>query len=139
MAKKLFTEKSVKEIEDKMAKRISKRTVEIARAIHWSLISKPPQGTPVKTGWARSNWMISRNRRFVGLIGSKENVDDTRMMASRKAILNYDIRKARSIFISNNVPYIYKLNYTDGYLFIEKAKQRALNKFGAYKEKVRLL
>lgn len=130
---------NVHKISAKIAKQISKRAVDIALTMHSSLIAPASEGgTPVKTGWLRSNWIINRNRNYVGTVGSKQAVDNSVMEASRQRIKTYDIRKARSIFISNNVFYRDIVNYTYGYFFIEKAKQRAKAKFGEFTEKVRL-
>lgn len=58
--------------------------------------------TPVDTGRARSNWLPSLNIPDVRIVepGQKPNI--------RNAILQYNI--ADNILITNNLPYIQKLN-----------------------------
>lgn len=69
--------------------------------------------TPVDTGWARANWVpkIGNPRtRTAGTRVAAENgqIDRSPQANGQLAILGYKL--GPSIFISNNVPYIKKLN-----------------------------
>ncbi len=75
------------------------------------LISEPPMGTPVDTGWATNNWWFSE--------GQPANSPDTPSgdVATSKARIDQDTETITSItvngqplHITNNVPYIGILN-----------------------------
>lgn len=65
--------------------------------------------TPIKTGWARSNWVPQIGSSRDETTGSQESVDySAQETAVADVILNYIL--PAPIYISNNVPYINKLN-----------------------------
>ncbi len=70
--------------------------------------------TPVDTGWARANWVPSigsRNNTPASAEARVENVPAQRatQQSSIAGLTNYRIESG-SVFISNNVPYIVRLN-----------------------------
>jgi hypothetical protein len=72
------------------------------------------QATPVDTGWARANWVPQIGTPYTGggprpevpPVGSANAARQTAL----STVLNYKLTGARPVFISNNVPYIVKLN-----------------------------
>ena len=71
------------------------------------------EDTPVDTGWARANWVPnigSPRTKTAGTRTSAEdgNVDTAPQLNGQIAALNYKLGPA--IYVSNNVPYIKKLN-----------------------------
>jgi hypothetical protein len=76
----------------------------LALNIHGELVDK----TPVDTGWARSNWIPQVGRPFEKTVGDPENLSD-RAEAGVAEVSNWKISDG-PIHITNNVPYIRKLN-----------------------------
>lgn len=77
-----------------------------AFALYSSIVKK----TPVDTGRARGNWNISINTPDLSI---DENIDKNKVPAKIKKN-QQELEKAKkdeSIFISNNLPYIEKLEY----------------------------
>lgn len=80
-----------------------------AIAIVERLTSDPPIGTPVDTGHARSNWIATTGAPFSGVAGSKQAVTTAPQDAALATLILYDLDDG-PIYITNNVPYIRKLN-----------------------------
>ena len=67
--------------------------------------------TPVDTGHAASNWILSLGSPFAGVVGSRENVDWSVQQAGIQKIRGYDIgRHGPRIFLRNNVFYMQYLD-----------------------------
>ena len=64
-------------------------------------------GTPVDTGWARANWLVNVGTPFLAAIGSPDAVPPTGTGVGSIAAYKLGMGK---VFISNNVPYITRLN-----------------------------
>jgi hypothetical protein len=84
------------------AERVIKR---LGFEIQGELIRK----TPVDTGWARANWVVSIGTPHTGVVGSREAVSQAGQIAGQGRLLVYRLNQGQ-IWISNNVPYIGKLN-----------------------------
>jgi hypothetical protein len=69
------------------------------------------EATPVRTGWARANWIPSVGKPAEGPVGTPETVDvaEQERVAGIRALRNFRV-KLGSIFISNHVPYIVYLD-----------------------------
>ena len=88
-------------------------------------------GTPVDTGWARANWVPSVGRRARSPEGAERNVPAAaaKQAAGQAQVAGYKLERGR-VFISNNVPYILRLN--DGYSkqaprgFVQNAVRKAV-------------
>lgn len=101
-------------------------------------LSRAPSegGTPVDTGWARANWLASVTQPITEPAGDPENVSaaESEKEAGLGKVLAYRL-SAGSVFISNNVPYITRLN--DGYSqqapagFVQRAIQEAVTNIRA--------
>jgi hypothetical protein len=73
-----------------------------------NLVAAPPDGgTPVDTGWARSNWLINLTVPVTQPVGSKQSVQP--LQPNSGGILGYRLTHG-PVYISNNVPYISLLN-----------------------------
>ncbi len=76
-----------------------------------NLVKAPSEGgTPVDTGWARSNWLVNLAVPPAGTLGSRDAVQTH--PSPLAAMLSYKLRFGQ-VYMSNNVPYITRLN--DGY------------------------
>lgn len=87
---------------EKTAERVIKR---VGFAIQGELI----RATPVDTGWARANWLVSIGRPPEGPVGSREAVNAGAQAAGQGRLLVYNVSQG-DVWIGNNVPYIQKLN-----------------------------
>lgn len=77
------------------------------------LVKAPPLGgTPVDTGWARNNWAIQVGSPRTDPIGSRERASEARGVQeqSKASIFGYQVESQTQVFITNNVPYITRLN-----------------------------
>lgn len=72
-------------------------------------------GTPVDTGWARANWVPRVGSPPQGTVGTREQAENGVVNAGAAEIelariaTTYSFRRGR-IYITNNVPYIVRLN-----------------------------
>lgn len=71
-------------------------------------------GTPVDTGWARANWLVSVGQPINEPAGTREEAkagtgDLAQSAAGEGAVAFYKLSMGK-VFISNNVHYIEKLN-----------------------------
>ncbi len=89
-------------------------------------------GTPVDTGHARANWVPSVSTPFTAIVdGSSSAAHD----AGLAEVLAYKLASGATLYLSNNVPYIRRLN--NGWseqapaLFVEACIARALAKVKA--------
>lgn len=67
------------------------------------------ENTPVDTGHAVSNWILSKNKPFPDVVGSKTAVNHRKSLDSLSEIQNYKVKDG-SIFLTNNVNYVPILN-----------------------------
>jgi hypothetical protein len=67
--------------------------------------------TPIDTSWARANWLTSIGRPVAAPVGSPESVGTARgaQSAGEARLLVYNVNQG-DVWITNNVPYIKKLN-----------------------------
>lgn len=111
---------------DLLLKRLETNIKGVALDIHANLV----EDTPVDTGWARSNWVAQLRDFFKGVVGSPKSIDPATGISSAKKIAGWKSGQG-PIFISNNVPYIGRLNNGSSDQapagFVEKAIQRAVN------------
>lgn len=67
-------------------------------------------GTPVDTGWARANWVPQIGRPLDWTAGTRDNVTTAPQLAGAIDVAtSYKLDKG-PVHITNNVPYILKLN-----------------------------
>ena len=99
---------NLQDILESVDKAVNSKIISAAVKIYNTLRSSPPAGTPIDTGWASSNWVASIDKPEMGLFGSKKNV--LRQNPSIGVIYGFDINRHNSIYITNNVPYMNRLN-----------------------------
>lgn len=81
-----------------------------------NLVSAPDQGygTPVDTGWARANWVPQIGSPRTETVGTREQAEAGNVSQSNQQIglatIAASYRFGPRIYISNNVPYIVRLN-----------------------------
>lgn len=72
------------------------------------LISDPPIGTPIDTGWASNNWWYSDDGPATG-VASDVNAAKQRQDQDTQSIATFKLN-GQTVHITNNVPYIGRLN-----------------------------
>lgn len=86
---------------------IKKLTLDIVA----NLVKAPSQGgTPVDTGWARANWVPQIGSPAGGLSGTRDAVSPGAQTAGVATVATSYRLSGGAVHISNNVPYIVKLN-----------------------------
>ena len=65
--------------------------------------------TPVLTGWAASNWIPQVGTPFVRVVGLPTDLDQNTQAAGEASVLSWKFNQG-SLYITNNVSYIKKLN-----------------------------
>ena len=76
--------------------------------VHKRLIAPPGEGgTPVQTGYARSNWLVNIGGPAAGTVGSRASVRG--VSSPVVALAGYTLRHG-NVYITNNVSYIVGLN-----------------------------
>lgn len=124
----------MRERADKLPERVSRIAATVADEIMQVLEAPPPEGTPVDTSKALSNWQVGLGTAVddqIGPIvpgekGSTQGASSAAALAIAAAVLA--VKKAgETIYISNALPYIRRLN-DEGYSkqsdhFVERAVQ----------------
>lgn len=108
----------IEKIEKDLPIRSNAVTVECALKVVDQLVSSPPQGTPVDTSKAESNWQVGVGRRpgayvpahILGHKGSTQGASAAIVIADATAALA-GRKSGQVIYISNVAPYIRKLAY----------------------------
>lgn len=93
----------------KMKKRMRKMITNRSRRLVLLAQDNLIQDTPKDTTWAASNWVIATGSPHTHVSGSKQNPSFGEAMASRSNIRGWDPFKGNA-YLSNNVPYINKLD-----------------------------
>lgn len=86
--------------------------------------------TPVDTGWARANWVPSIGLPVTYPEGSKAGVTRASQQQGLARVVGYRIDQG-AVYISNNVPYIQRLNEGSSRqapaMFVEAAIEQGVN------------
>ncbi len=127
---------------------VQKERDALALEIVHQLSRQPPIGTPVATGWARAGWLPSLGQSATGdaLVGKASAADASRAAARQQAAIASLLsqgagRPTDSVFVSNDRPYIRKLN--DGHSkqtaagFFERCVEEAVKVRGTAQFSVR--
>lgn len=85
-----------------------RETIRYILTLRNQLISDPPIGTPIDTGWATNNWWYSESGPATGF-ASDVNAAKQRQDADTQSIANFKLN-GQTVHITNNVPYIGRLN-----------------------------
>ena len=84
-------------------------TEDLIKKIALDVTANLIETTPIDTGWARSNWVPQIGAPFLDPVGSPAAIDPSQQEQGQAAILGYEI-EVGAVFITNNVPYIVRLN-----------------------------
>ena len=127
-------QKQIDDVKDLIRESVKEDVIALALNIHGRLVDNPPEGTPVDTGWASANWWIS-----VGTVpsdndgsGGDVSAQQAKQSTGLVDILTYEPSKG-VIYITNNVPYINRLN--NGWSqqspagFVDRAVQIEITRF----------
>lgn len=79
--------------------------IRLAVNAHAELVER----TPRDTGWAKANWIPSLTVPAVGIAGDPKGISAAESEAGLAAILAFKLEDG-AIFVSNNVPYIQRLD-----------------------------
>lgn len=83
----------------------------VAFDIQANLVRAASQGgTPVDTGWARANWLVNVGTPFLAPLGEYVAGKKTTVPAGTGLANIATYKLGPKVFISNNVPYITRLN-----------------------------
>ena len=93
--------------------------IDVTLRIHATLVSNPPSGTPIDFGWASANWFIGTGqppRSNTGNLPDKTGAAVAGREAEQGAtvaqfVSSYDYTNGQVVYLTNNVPYINRLNY----------------------------
>lgn len=112
----------------------NERIQDVTLRIHATLVSNPPKGTPIDLGWASANWWISVGAPATGNSGTAAQGSVTARESEQQEgiaeLMSYDYTSGQTIYVSNHVAYIRRLNY--GWSaqspagFVEAASQEAV-------------
>ena len=115
-------------------KLVERKAIGLVLDIHGNLV----EDTPVDTGWAENNWLPSVAAPIDSTAGTRESVDTAQQNAGVGEILRWRFEQGNA-FLSNNVPYISRLNAGSSAqaprMFVEAAIQKGVAKFGKAKLK----
>jgi hypothetical protein len=89
-----------------LEKTTTKRVISLALNIHGGLV----EDTPVDTGWAKSNWLPSIKKPKRELVGAPNNINQIAVITGIAEVTGWNIVDEQPIYISNNVPYMRRLN-----------------------------
>lgn len=84
---------------------VAKTCIRLAVNAHAELVER----TPRDTGWAKANWIPSLTAPAVGVAGDPKGISTAESEAGLAAILAFKLEDG-AIFVSNNVPYIQRLD-----------------------------
>ena len=89
---------------------VEKLMISLSLQVLANLTASPARGgTPVDTGWARANWVPSITTPAKGTVGSRDAVSRSGQSTGKASLISYRLTSG-PIHITNNVPYIGRLN-----------------------------
>jgi hypothetical protein len=111
--------KRMKQIKKDLPDRVNNLAVEVAERVVGNLVASPPEGTPVDTSQAMSNWVVGvgapkvifRRAYSEGEAGSTASISRANVMVAALAALQGRKKPGTPIYISNGAPYIRRLAY----------------------------
>lgn len=124
----------------RLAEKLSRTSVVLAQMLVDELVSVTPEGTPVDTSKALSNWQITLDSPNASEIdahfpGSKKSTYTQSAEATRQAakVVLKSKKAGQKLYVSNAAPYIHDLNYNG------TSKQSPMFFVNEAVEKVRLM
>lgn len=89
--------------------RTKKNTNKAIRKIALDLSARIIQATPVDTGRARANWMLGIGTPDLSTSSDEDKSGHTTTASVMSGLENYNYESGHSIFITNSLPYIARL------------------------------
>lgn len=129
--------KELEKQEQRIFDEVNKIIAEVAQIAFDAVRSKPPEGTPIDTRWARAGWRISLDSPANGPnteMGSVPQSESEAISSLEEFLRTKDFSKISWIYINNRVPYIDILNSGSSTStqspenFVEKGIKKALKK-----------
>lgn len=122
-------DKAITGIEKAIDNIIEDTVHEVGKGVLGALVSPPPEGTPVDTGLAKSNWVGSKGSPVTSITGSRTKVSFSAQRAGLRELTSWKIAD-RNSWITNNLSYIKKLNAGHSRQtppgFVERAVQKGV-------------
>ena len=85
---------------------------EAVRTSMYGLCENVVKATPVKTGQARGNWLVTLNRGPLRIrTGVLDKAGDKTLSNIAKVLEGYQTGKTKTIWFTNTLPYIIRLEY----------------------------
>jgi len=97
--------KQLNKIEVQLTNETEEEAIRMVLDMHERLV----RTTPVDTGWAVANWLLSTGKSIKEPVGSKKRVSIVEREAGVASILSWTFSKGAA-YDTNNVPYIQALN-----------------------------
>lgn len=94
---------------EKITAELTEFTEDLIKDISINAVAELIEATPVDTSWARSNWVPNIGSPVNQPVGSPDNPSTFQQESGQAEILAY-YKLPANVFISNNVPYITRLN-----------------------------
>lgn len=91
---------------DDIIKNVEAQIENAAKALTLEITANLIAATPVKTGWARANWVPSIGSPYEG---TAEHGSNAEQETAQGGVLQFHMADG-SVYVSNNVPYIERLN-----------------------------
>ena len=117
------------ELDDAISERVSEFTLEL----HGELVSNPPKGTPVDTGFASVSWTPFIGAHPPSTAASSVSAAESAQNAGVAAVASYKITSGQNLWVYDRAPYIAKLNAGSSKQspqgFVEQAIDTTLSKF----------
>lgn len=100
-----------KDIKADLADFTDRQVVRYVLTLRNILVSEPPTGTPVDTGWATNNWWFAEGEPANSPDTETGNIETSRARIDQDTVTISGIKiNGQSLHITNNVPYIGVLN-----------------------------
>ncbi len=94
---------------------VAKNADKVVRKVAMAVDQTVVMATPVDTGRARSNWIAALNAAADGTVASTSKSGASALAQAAGVIAGYDRDKDSEIHITNNLPYIGRLNEGSSY------------------------
>jgi len=115
---------------DDIANKLEKNGVELVKKVALAVDQAVVLSTPVDTGRARSNWLVSVDNPEERTVETYGESSASKAISQGSSEINSFGESNKAIYITNNLPYIQRLN--DGYSaqapagFVEKSLQAGI-------------
>ncbi len=88
---------------------LNAHAAKVCAALATNCVAELVEATPIDTSWARTNWIPSLGRPVVQVVGTPGAPSTAAQAAGLAEVLAFKLENG-SIFVSNHVPYIARLD-----------------------------